>query len=692
MLRNLPAVVAESELSSVEALQSGRAEATHSITRELVELLSAASAAGVVFGTADIVRAALAVPSSVSFGTGMAVLGLWLWFAQLLGVVTWSARNLAAKVRRSVDSRKAELALLTLCLGLVGLALVRRFIADGGVHRGALVRAHAPWALTFMAALGAGIALRFRAAGKANGLDQRSLRIGLIASSITLALSAVELDARLAGGYLYIHVLLLTFAVVVSTYAVELTSLPGLVKRGALIITIVSAPSVLAFPASRGARELLVQPTWAGVQLVEYAQYHLDFDHDGHSIAFGGNDCDDSDASTYVGAAEKPGDGRDSDCNGADDPKPSELAFEPFTGLQEGAQRHIAERAKRLPTLVVLIDALRFDRVGNARFPNLAQLARESLQYTQVYATSSTTLSSVPAMMSGHVRVPPGRDNIAQAIGRAGQSSRFVSSDALWTHFRRLGSQNPLTSFTSSELVGAENASLWGKNQSASNDEQISASAIRHLSSDRPSELLWLHYFGLHEWASSSGFLPLGGEEEKRYDAALEILDRNLAPLLALRDRFAVVLLADHGEGLGERGIKHHAGLLFQELAHVPMLIRVPGVEPTTIDMPLGSTCVFNTLRALRGLDADPAAAPSLLQFVGASNVGQGPGFAAFETSQWSLLYGTHRLLYTPRQQLLELYDLRLDPSERKNRADENPWLASQLLGHLTWLRNDSAR
>src|SRR5207244_4054631 len=47
---------------------------------------------------------------------------------------------------------------------------------------------------------------------------------------------------------------------------------------------------------------------------------------------------------------------------------------------------------------------------------------------------------------------------------------------------------------------------------------------------------------------------------------------------LGLADRTIVVLLSDHGEQFGEHGLHGHANSLFDELLHVPLIVRAPGL------------------------------------------------------------------------------------------------------------------
>lgn len=68
-----------------------------------------------------------------------------------------------------------------------------------------------------------------------------------------------------------------------------------------------------------------------------------------------------------------------------------------------------------------------------------------------------------------------------------------------------------------------------------------------------------------------------------RYDAEIAFADRMLGTLLdALReagvyDETAIVVTADHGEHFGEHGRAYHQFSLFDELLHVPLLIKPPG-------------------------------------------------------------------------------------------------------------------
>ncbi|MCE9594047.1 MAG: sulfatase-like hydrolase/transferase [Planctomycetes bacterium] len=61
------------------------------------------------------------------------------------------------------------------------------------------------------------------------------------------------------------------------------------------------------------------------------------------------------------------------------------------------------------------------------------------------------------------------------------------------------------------------------------------------------------------------------------------------------------VLVSDHGEQFLEHGQFEHYGRLYEELAHVPCIVHVPGRAPTRIAQPIGTIDLMPTLLELLG-------------------------------------------------------------------------------------------
>ncbi|MDT3435470.1 sulfatase [Haloarcula sp. 1CSR25-25] len=104
------------------------------------------------------------------------------------------------------------------------------------------------------------------------------------------------------------------------------------------------------------------------------------------------------------------------------------------------------------------------------------------------------------------------------------------------------------------------------------------------------------------------------------YDSALRYVDNRIGELIsALRARkqweeTVLIVTGDHGEVLFDRdGIyghpRHH---LFDELLHVPLLVRVPGCEGTRIDNPVSLAWIHELLAEI--LEFNPGAFPARSQ------------------------------------------------------------------------------
>lgn len=96
------------------------------------------------------------------------------------------------------------------------------------------------------------------------------------------------------------------------------------------------------------------------------------------------------------------------------------------------------------------------------------------------------------------------------------------------------------------------------------------------------------------------------------YDAEVAYQDDLLADLFAVldqpevRDDTLVIIVSDHGEMLGEHDLMGHGLGIYQELAHVPMLIRYPGqVQGLRISERVSTTHLFHTVLDVVGAPLD---------------------------------------------------------------------------------------
>jgi arylsulfatase A-like enzyme len=85
------------------------------------------------------------------------------------------------------------------------------------------------------------------------------------------------------------------------------------------------------------------------------------------------------------------------------------------------------------------------------------------------------------------------------------------------------------------------------------------------------------------------------------YDGELRYMDVHLARLFDLIDerlgeRTIIVVTADHGEELGEDGHIGHTHGLSQSIVHVPLFVRLPGLEAGEVDELVGVRSVYDFL------------------------------------------------------------------------------------------------
>jgi arylsulfatase A-like enzyme len=194
-----------------------------------------------------------------------------------------------------------------------------------------------------------------------------------------------------------------------------------------------------------------------------------------------------------------------------------------------------------------------------------------------------------------------------------------------------------------------------------------------------------------------------GGPARDMYDGGIvhtsDLLGRVVAALRArgTLDRTVLVVLADHGEILGERGGHFgHGPSFYQESVGVPLLVRYPARIPagTRVEAPVSTLGVYATIFDLAGLEEPPTLqVGSLVPLAsGEAQQGGGPILAelhpmptpfAEETAptdpQMHLdrryrLYrdGDLKLVTSSKGDVL-LYDLAADPRESRDLAAERP-------------------
>ena len=137
-----------------------------------------------------------------------------------------------------------------------------------------------------------------------------------------------------------------------------------------------------------------------------------------------------------------------------------------------------------------------------------------------------------------------------------------------------------------------------------SSSREITDDAIAFVDAHRDQKFfLWVHYYDPHLSYETHPEVPsFGPSRVDRYDGEIRFTDLHLGRLIAhlraagLWDRTAVVLTGDHGEGFGEHGVTEHGFDLYPPQTKVPFIVRVPGLAPRRVRVPVGHIDIAPTL------------------------------------------------------------------------------------------------
>jgi len=169
---------------------------------------------------------------------------------------------------------------------------------------------------------------------------------------------------------------------------------------------------------------------------------------------------------------------------------------------------------------------------------------------------------------------------------------------------------------------------------------------------------------------------------EALHDAEISQSDAAFAAFIAdlktmgIYEKSAVVVVSDHGDQFYEHGSVGHGDTVYQELVHVPLLIRAPGVFPSgrVVHSDVEIMDLYATLLDLAGLPPTPAAEGTSLAPLARDEVGGSPRAALTVDGQVSrgLKVQRYRMVHRGPGRI-ELYDEYDDPREQKDVAAEHP-------------------
>ena len=140
---------------------------------------------------------------------------------------------------------------------------------------------------------------------------------------------------------------------------------------------------------------------------------------------------------------------------------------------------------------------------------------------------------------------------------------------------------------------------------------------------------------------------------------------------LRLYDESLIILTSDHGEEFWEHGHYYHGHTLYQELLHVPLIIKLPRRrESRVVEATVSTVAVTPTILDLAGIPFTPTSfsAMSLRPYLETptGRVAPRPVFSAGGIYEnWlAVIFGNAKYIRRVDSSIEETYDLEQDPKE----------------------------
>ena len=511
----------------------------------------------------------------------------------------------------------------------------------------------------------------------------------------------------------------------------ERIAVRGFIAAGAAIVALGLALVGLRSP-SDATRLAVTERSYIGPLVIPALRGFFDADGDGFSAFFGGDDCDDTRRDVNTKAREIAGDGIDNNCVGGDskvekeNPQPPGDAGAPPAGPTVSGGKNV---------LVIFVDTLRADRMGYAGYqrdgksltPRLDAFAKGAVVFKNAYAQAPNTPRSVPSFLASRYPSELAVDRVDRDYPMVMSSNELLFEAMKAGGFKTIGSSShfyfcaPLPPqegrrdpsicpgvapyLNSNILQGADE---WDNSEAVnippSNHDYAgprivkkSIAKLEELAKADGKFAMLVHLFEPHSTYMEHDGFPITEHGTaalmQKYDYEIAVTDKYIGELLDTLDKTGlaktttVVIMSDHGEAFGvhtfaSQSMFFHGQTLYRELIHVPLMFRVPGVEPRTADDVVQLIDLAPTITALFGVKP-PASwqGRSLVPAIAGKPLEPKPAFAellpadAWKHNARSMITadGKRHVFYVISDKRWEIFDLEADPLEKKNIADSEP-------------------
>ena len=379
-------------------------------------------------------------------------------------------------------------------------------------------------------------------------------------------------------------------------------------------------------------------------------------------------------------------------------------------------------KASQPDVFLVTIDTLRADHVHCYGYeliqtPALDSLAKDGIRFTQAFTPSPITNTSHTTILTGllpsthgvtdfAVPLAPTHPTLAELLKKSGyHTAAFIGAVILDSKTLAPGLDRGFD-FYDNFPAQSQTKSRWGR------VERRGADVVQHAQSwmtahPAGSHFVWIHLYDPHDpYEPPPPFSQT--YKDRLYDGEIAYADSVLAGFIGYLkktgryDNALIVVVGDHGEGLGEHSEESHGIFLYDSTTHVPLIVKPPAKLPSN-DHP---DQVVNT--QVRTLDILPTvidwlhiAPPERLDGESLKTLldgsGEGKDRVAIGETDYPLRFGWASLrsvraegfkfIEAPRP---ELYDLKADPKEGNNRYQQSDTMVQKFRGTLAAIKSDA--
>jgi arylsulfatase A-like enzyme/Flp pilus assembly protein TadD len=381
--------------------------------------------------------------------------------------------------------------------------------------------------------------------------------------------------------------------------------------------------------------------------------------------------------------------------------------------LASSAAFMAAEAPKKAPApdvFLVTIDTLRADHVhcygyDSIQTPALDSLARDGIRFTQAFTPSPITNTSHTSILTGllpsnhgvtdfAVPLAPTHTTLAELLKQKGyHTAAFIGAVILDSKTLAPGLDRGFD-FYDNFPTHAETKSRWGRVERRGMEVVQHAEAWMTAHPTGP-RFVWIHLYDPHDPYEPP---PPYSETYKDhlYDGEIAYADSALANFVAYLKKTGryenalIVVVGDHGEGLGEHHEDTHGIFLYDSTTHVPLIMKrqAQGNAAKVVEAQVRTTDILPTVTDLLHVPPPPLLdGESLKPYLDSSETRD--RVALGETDYplrfgWAPLRSVRaegfKFIEAPRP---ELYDLHADPKELANYYEPSNATAQKFRGML---------